>query len=120
MATEIGRQVGKRLRELREERGLTQAQLAGLLGKSVETISNFERGKVVTSLLTLNQLAGHFGVAVGEFLSDVPIPSLQAHRSDAAAKVFNAADLLPEDDLEIVAGLVEVLLARRRHKVERG
>jgi transcriptional regulator with XRE-family HTH domain len=116
MASEIGRQVGKKLRELREARGFTQAQLAGLLGKSVETISNFERGKVVTSLLTLDQLAGHFGVAVGVFFSDAPTPSLQGHRSDVATKVLNSADLLPEDDLEIVAGLVDVLLARRRRK----
>lgn len=116
MATEIGKQVGKKLKELREGRGFTQAQLAGLLGKSVETISNFERGKVLTSLLTLDQLAGHFGIAVRDFFTDTPAAQPLGRRSDSAIKVLNAADLLPEDDLEVLAGLVDVLEARRRRK----
>lgn len=116
MATEIGKQVGKRIKELREARGLTQAQLAGLLGKSVETISNFERGKVITSLLTLEQLASHFGVAVRYFFADFPAPQPHGLQSETAIKVRNAADLLPEEDLEIIAGLIDVLEARRRSR----
>jgi|AGTN01.3.fsa_nt_gi Predicted transcriptional regulators len=116
MATDIGKQVGKKLKALREARGLTQTQLAGVLGKSIETISNFERGKVVTSLLTLDKLARYFGVAVKDFFSDVPAMQPLEQRSVSATKVLNAADLLPEDDLEIVAGLVDVLEARRRRK----
>ncbi|MBI5165226.1 MAG: helix-turn-helix transcriptional regulator [Magnetospirillum sp.] len=116
MAREIGKQVGKAIKDLREAHGLTQAQLAGLLGKSVETISNFERGKVVTSLLTLEQLAGCLGVAVRDFFTDSPAAAPVKPYSDFAAKVRNAADYLSEDDLEIVAGLVDVLAARGRRR----
>lgn len=117
MATEIGKQIGMRIKEAREQRGLTQAQLADMLGKSVETISNFERGKVLTSLLTLDRIAELLDVPTKTFLDfgegmDRPQRPLSRH----AMTVKNAADLLPDDDLEIVAGLIEVLETRRRRK----
>lgn len=113
---EISKQVGRRIKELREARGLTQAQLANLLGKSIETISNFERGKVATSLLTLEQLARRLDVRVKDFFDEtMPLP-VQQPSSDSARAITNALELLPEDDLEIVAGLVGVLEARRRRR----
>lgn len=114
MAMELGKQVGQKIRQHREARGLTQAQLASLLGKSVETISNFERGKVVTGLMTLDQLSRHLNVRVVDFFDDNPISLPTEQLSEAGTKVRNAITLLPDDDLEIVAGLVDVLEARRR------
>ncbi len=117
MAMEIGKQVGRRLKLAREARGLTQAQLAELLGKSVETISNFERGKVVTSLVTLDRLARHLNIRVKDFFDDgPPVAATTEPLSEAAAKVRNAAVLLPEDDLEVLAGLADLLASRRRRR----
>ncbi|MGE5478141.1 MAG: helix-turn-helix domain-containing protein [Bacteroidales bacterium] len=114
MATEIGKQVGRRIKEIRESRGLTQAQLATLARKSIETISNFERGKVVTSLVTLERLARLLEVQVRDFFPGGDAPLLPPEPiSRFALKVRNAAVLLPDDDLEVVAGLVDVLEARR-------
>lgn len=116
MAMEIGKLVGRRIKELREMRGLTQAQLANLLDKSVETISNFERGKVLTGLPTLDRLAAVLNVRVKDFFEDIPAQAVRRVESAFAQTVRNAADLLPEDDLEIVAGLVDVLESRRRRR----
>jgi len=117
MASEIGKRVGRRIKEIREGRGLTQAQVACMLGKSIETISNFERGKVVTSLETLERLGRQLGVQTKVFF-DEQFESVNSFEqvSENAIKVRNAADFLPEDDLEIIAGLVEVLEARRRKR----
>lgn len=73
MSEALRKQVGGRLKELREARGLTQAQLAHLLGKSWETISNFERGKTLPSLVTLEQVAGVLGLSMREFFDDRPV-----------------------------------------------
>lgn len=118
MGTEIGKQIGRRLKELREARGLTQSQLAAILGKSVETISNFERGKVITSVLTLDRLARHLNVRVIDFFAadDEVTPGGVQELSKHALTVRNAAEFLSDDDLEIVAGLVEVLEARHHRK----
>ena len=116
MTMGIGQKIGRRIKELREARGLTQVQLAAILGKSVETISNFERGKVLTSLHTLEQLARHLNARMKDFFDD-EAPSHQSTGSVSrhATTIRNAVNFLPEDDLEIVAGLVDVLETRRRH-----
>lgn len=49
--------VGGRIRAARRDAGLTQDQLAGMIDKSVETISNLERGHTAPSLDTLGRLA---------------------------------------------------------------
>ncbi len=112
----IGKKVGSKIRQFRETRGLTQAQLADILGKSVETISNFERGKVVTSLLTLEQLARHLNVRIRDFFDEDAVVMVLEPSSAFAVTVRNAADILPEEDLEVVAGLVAVLEARKRRE----
>ncbi|CCQ72771.1 helix-turn-helix domain-containing protein [Magnetospira sp. QH-2] len=115
MTESLGIQLGRRLKELREARGLTQVQLAELLGKSVETISNFERGKTLPSLVTLEQVAGRLNVNILDFFEDVAIRSTDDDTlSDNAKTVRNAAELLPESDLEILVGVIGVLDSRRR------
>ncbi|CAA7627854.1 XRE family transcriptional regulator [Candidatus Terasakiella magnetica] len=113
MTMEISKLVGRKIKEHREARGLTQVQLAKLMGKGVETISNFERGKTATSLLTLEQLSRHLNVAVKDFFADTEIPQGEPI-SHCAMQVRNASMLLPVEDLEIVAGLIAVLESRRR------
>lgn len=115
MATDIGKQVGSRIRQFREARGLTQAGLADLLGKSVVTISNFERGKVVTGLHTLEQLARHLHVSVRDFFEDAPPEPLPSPEAEFAVMVRNVLTRLSDNDLKgIVTGLNEVLDARQR------
>ena len=43
-ADELKRRFGKRVQGLREAQGLTQEQLAAQIGRSVDTVSNIERG----------------------------------------------------------------------------
>ncbi|ABC24138.1 XRE family transcriptional regulator [Rhodospirillum rubrum] len=123
---ELGQQIGRKIRTLRERRGLTQSQLASLLGKSGETISNFERGKVVTSIQTLDQMAKVLNVRLMDFFDGVAVGAADRQhraeraRSSHAQTVRNAADLLPEEDLEILAGLATLLESRRRREGGKG
>jgi transcriptional regulator with XRE-family HTH domain len=55
---------GKRLRQVRRERDLTQEQLAEALGVSVEAVSNFERGVHAPSFESLEKLAEVLQVSV--------------------------------------------------------
>lgn len=114
---DTSRQVGSRIKQFREMRKLTQAGLAELLGKSVVTISNFERGKVATSLYTLEQLARHLNVAVKDFFEDTPPSALPEPEAEFAVTVRNVLTRLSDDDIgKIVTGLNNVLDARRRRK----
>jgi len=49
--------IGKRLREVRKQRGLNQTELANMLGKSLRTIQKYESGEIEISIAMINELA---------------------------------------------------------------
>ena len=58
--------LGNRLRELREAKGLTQAQLADLIGVSRKTVNTVENGVFIPSTVVALKLAGALDCAVEE------------------------------------------------------
>ena len=56
--------LANRLRELREAEGLTQAQLADLIGVSRKTVNTVENGVFIPSTVVALKLAGAFGCPV--------------------------------------------------------
>lgn len=68
LETRLARNIAIRRKAL----GLTQAQLAEKLGVETETLSRFERGKHLPSLVTLERLAGLLQVTVSELLAEQP------------------------------------------------
>lgn len=54
----------QRLKELRNQRGLTQSQIGELLGVSCVTIARYEAGEREPSNAKLTTLANYFGVTV--------------------------------------------------------
>ena len=59
--------LGGRIRRLRQEKGLTIAQLAALVETSRSMISQVEQGKALPSLPTLERITDVLGVSLGEF-----------------------------------------------------
>lgn len=77
--TELPVRLGRNLAARRKSLGLTQAEVAERLGVDTETLSRFERGKHVPSLLTLERLAAILSTTCGDLLAeDPPAPSSQA------------------------------------------
>jgi transcriptional regulator with XRE-family HTH domain len=64
--------VGARLRELRQQRGLSLRALAELCELSPNTISLVERGVTSPSVSTLQRLATALGVPITSFFADAP------------------------------------------------
>lgn len=77
---------GKRLKHLRSEKGLTQAELAKALSIGESTVSFYESGKRQPDYETLTRLADLFQVSIDFILgrSDIryQAETLAAHRSD--------------------------------------
>lgn len=57
-----------RLKELRKEKKLTQAELANLMGVNAKTISRWEKGEFEIKPAQAKMLADFFGVSVGYLL----------------------------------------------------
>lgn len=60
---------GKRLRQLREQRGWTQVEMADALGIDRSYISDMERGKKNVCLPTLEVFAQGFGISISKLVS---------------------------------------------------
>lgn len=70
----------KKLKELREEYGETQAEVAALLGISDNAITRYEKGQREPSLKNLKKLASHFNVSVDELIADIETEPMQKRK----------------------------------------
>lgn len=61
---------GKRLKELRQEKGLTQEELAKEFFTSRQNISSWENGKTYPNMTDLIHLSDFFGVSLDVFLKE--------------------------------------------------
>jgi transcriptional regulator with XRE-family HTH domain len=75
----IQREFGKRVGALRRRQGLTQDQLADVIGKSVDTVSNIERGFSSTRISTASSIASVLGVTLSDLFR--PPADSEAERS---------------------------------------
>lgn len=96
MRQELARTVGRIIARHRSALGLTQEQLSVVLDVDPMTISRFERGLTLPSLVTVQRLAEIFGVSLGGFFEDLQ----PAEKADA--------------ELQRIAVLLESLEERER------
>ena len=70
MSSDVGpKRVGERLRQLREERGISLRKLAELTEFSASFISQVENGQASPSIGSLERIASAVGVTLGEFFA---------------------------------------------------
>ena len=60
--------IGKKIKQMRRERDLTQEELAAHLGISFQSISKWERGDGYPDITMLPALANYFKVSIDELL----------------------------------------------------
>lgn len=98
---------GSRLKALRKEKGLTQAQLARLSGLSNGCIANYERGKRTRiSVEVLNRLASALDVKPEELGFN--------RRPDLEAKMQESMQHHIDADLEALISAYDMLNAKGR------
>jgi len=75
--------LGERLRQLRQEQGMTLKELAEAVGKSESYLSRVENGRINLSLSTLKQIADRLGRPIVHLLDDgVPEVGGQIRRGE--------------------------------------
>ena len=63
--------VGRKIRQLRKQRKLTQTDLAGRIGIHQSDLSRMEKGEYRVSLDTLFRILAEFELSMGEFFDEV-------------------------------------------------
>lgn len=94
--------LGRSIAEKRKQLGWTQANVAENLGVDTETVSRFERGVSLPSLITLDRLALVLKTSVGDLLSES-----SSQPSDQAEILSGWLSSLKEKDRQYVMELVK-------------
>lgn len=104
---DLNKAIGKRIKQLRKSKGLTQEQLAEKCTVSVHHISGLERGLHSPSLAMLERMAHILGVSIRDFFE----PEMQKKKTDLDVSVDILLKYLyrmKADDLKLLT-----LMARR-------
>lgn len=123
---------GKKLRELREHKGLSQEELGKVLNKTKNNISQYETGKREPDLDTLNKIADFFNVSVDYLLGRTENPTgmiltnkeLNKYLPDEAKQRKIEVEIekkpnLTEEELQYIADLVLKKLAEHYVNIDK-
>jgi transcriptional regulator with XRE-family HTH domain len=104
----LARNLGRRIRRLREWKGWTRRELAGVVGVGEKIILSYEGGKHLPPVLTLLAIAQTFGVPVDELFrpADDESPHLRSPLVERFLRVLDLGD--PEQ--RAAAGFLDLVL----------
>jgi transcriptional regulator with XRE-family HTH domain len=112
--------IGVRVRSLRHEAGLTQAQLAEAVSIAPETMSRIERGRLVPSTDLVGRLAGAIGVEPGALFASTPVSPQKATLRAVERRLLQVVRDLPDELVEDVIRGVRLLVDVGREAPEQG
>jgi len=93
----LTKRIGRKIRELRRQRGLTQMELAERVGVSFQQIQKYEKGATRISVERLDQICKVLGVGIHLFLEGGEAP-----RVSEAPGAYGASS---EDEEEVLLRL---------------
>jgi transcriptional regulator with XRE-family HTH domain len=102
MADDLKISLALKVRAARQRLQLTQEELAELVGRTPESISNIERSQQLPSLDTLTDLARVLQIPIVEFFEEVTVPAGSSpERAKLEARLREIARSLSDRDLQI-------------------
>jgi transcriptional regulator with XRE-family HTH domain len=102
--------IGVRIKSARKLKGLTQEELAAAVGKAVETISNIERGYVLTGLETLENIGASLDKPLTYFVDGYGKQRrLSRTRLEREQEIARLCEQMNDDTLQLARGLLTVL-----------
>lgn len=102
-------QLGERIAALRKERGLTQAQLADILGYSQQQILSFEKGRRRVSVSALLELSRVLSVSVEQLLGAESPPAKRGPTPKLQRQLEQLQDL-PRSQQRFVSQMLDTVL----------
>lgn len=105
-----------RIKELRKEAKLTQAQMAEYLGISQQGYALYESGKRKIDFETLLKLGEYFDVSVDYLLKDEPSVQAEPTNEDIKFALFNGSEGITDEMFAEVKQFAEMVKLREETK----
>lgn len=106
-------EIGIRIRKLRRERDLTQAELAARLGINKQNVSRYESGRVEPRRNMLDKFATALGVSLDELLGSSE-PEEDLPDDPEFRRLFKEVISLPEDDQKALKHIIKAVVQKHR------
>jgi transcriptional regulator with XRE-family HTH domain len=110
------KEIGSRIKLLRQEQGLTQVELAGRLDMTQSNLSAIERGARGVTVHQVVRIAKALKASTDQILLAGAAPEPSRRASKRLMKQLQRIEELPARDQRLVVQLVEGLVMRRREK----
>ena len=105
------------IKKLRKEKGLTQQEIANIVGITATGVSYWESGNAVPNTETLNKLANYFGVTVN-FLLGVK-DKIEMEDNSRTAILFRKAEQVDPKEkeklLDILDSTIDIFLGKNNN-----
>ena len=104
---------GKRLAELRKERGMTQQELADALGITRDLVGHYERRSNNPNLDFVLKVAELFGTGIDELLGLAEEPKRKPGPSPRVARLAESIAKLPKAKQAVILDMVEGAIGKQ-------
>lgn len=105
--------IGKKLKQLREGRKLTQSQISDIVGLSRASICNIERGYRAISVKDLKVLANYYDVDMNFFYEDEASKNEVISLLERAKELFKNPALNEKDKDQLYQEIMRLYLAAK-------
>jgi transcriptional regulator with XRE-family HTH domain len=120
MATKEGIEtIAQRLLRMRKEKGITQAEMAKMLGVTQSVVSDYERGGLRLHGELIAKVASILGVLADEILGLEPIKRSSAVNNRRLLRRIQGIDQLPKRDQEALPRTIDAFLSKSRPESSR-
>lgn len=109
-STQILKVLGKRIANLRKQKGMNQEEFADVSGKMINTISNIERGLSDTKVTTLMSISKALNISIEELFSET---KHEKPAEELPSNIFAILQILKKQDdktLKVIQKQIEALL----------
>ncbi len=103
--------VGERLKELMDERGLNMHSLAKKSGLSWNTIKNFYARKTKPTVTTISMLCDGLGITLAQFFD---VEGETVHLTAEQQHVIDRWDALSDREKQAMSEMLDIVLENRR------
>ena len=103
------RQIGKRIKEIREQNNLSQAELAEATELSVSYISHVENAKRKASLESVLRIVNALGITVDKLLAGVQLHNPTSYQTDIDLLMAECSEKEKRFVYEIIKASIEAL-----------
>lgn len=105
-------EIGRRIKQLRAERGMSQSALAAHMGVTFQQIQKYESGSNRVSAAALAEIAKYLRVPVGYFFDDVEVTEERQALDRETMEMVRNYHAIPQKDMRTIARRMAALLAR--------